>query len=241
MFSREFYIFAGPSLPPDISPEHRITVLPPVVDGDLRRLAESTSPGAHIHIIDGVFGAAQAITITEIGDTLRAGFTLSGSTSMGALRAVEAAPLGMRGFGKIFREYLHGGRTQDADVALLHDAEGHPLTIPAVGMAALRRTLAVIPHSAAARAIDHLESLHYSERSEIRVRAELQKAGVDLSRPCGPNAPQARLQSMHDVKVDDARGALKELFAWEASPLAIRTRGNDSFPTPGGFECLLRR
>jgi TfuA-like protein len=43
-----------------------------------------------------------------------------GLSSMGAIRAREMAPLGMRGFGRVYARFMESGDFQDDEVALLH-------------------------------------------------------------------------------------------------------------------------
>jgi hypothetical protein len=56
-------------------------------------------------IVDGKFFQSVAVSPNEIMDAIRCGVRVYGSSSMGALRAVELAAFGMVGFGKIF-EYI---------------------------------------------------------------------------------------------------------------------------------------
>ncbi|MET7640479.1 TfuA-like protein [Streptomyces sp. NPDC005438] len=134
----ELTVFVGPSLvgSPLATPCARLTV-PPIRDGDLTALINSPTPPARVLVVDGYFGAGQAVNLTEIRDTLRAGVHLYGCSSMGALRAVEAAPWGMTGLGKVFAAYRDSIRTQDENVALLHDEDYQPLTVPTVNLDAL--------------------------------------------------------------------------------------------------------
>lgn len=54
-----------------------------------------------VGIIDGLFYQALAVTAGEIMDAIRCGLKVYGSSSMGAMRAVELEPFGMIGCGKI--------------------------------------------------------------------------------------------------------------------------------------------
>lgn len=82
-------------------------------------------------------GAGQAVNLTEIQEATRRGVRMYGCGSMGALRAVEAAPWGMTGLGAVHDSYRRGLRTEDENVALLHDDTYQPLTVPTVNLDAL--------------------------------------------------------------------------------------------------------
>jgi hypothetical protein len=89
---------------------------------------------------------------------------------MGASRAREMAPLGMRGFGRVCARFFAEEDFQDDEVALLHEPSRpyRPLTEPLVhlreALAALAREGVVAP--AAAEAVVHdLKSRWYGERT----------------------------------------------------------------------------
>lgn len=102
-----------------------IRILPPAKSGSLDKLAESwAATGGPLTslaavIIDGEFGEAQALSLSEIRTYLQGGGSwLAGATSIGALRAVECRNIGMIGLGRIYRDYLTGRRVRDSDVAV---------------------------------------------------------------------------------------------------------------------------
>lgn len=113
-------VFAGPTLPAAevvaLLPGAR--VLPPVRHGDL--LGLDLTSGDRVLIIDGVFWQTAAVRHREILHLLRQGVIVSGSSSMGALRAAELHRFGMRGFGEIFRLYRDGAVEGDDEVAVVH-------------------------------------------------------------------------------------------------------------------------
>lgn len=73
----------------------------------------------------GSFGVngANILTFKEILDLLHRGVHVWGASSMGALRAAELAPFGMRGFGRVFESYVQGEIEGDDEVAVLHAPE----------------------------------------------------------------------------------------------------------------------
>ncbi|SBT42605.1 TfuA-like protein [Micromonospora auratinigra] len=138
-------VFIGPSLPADevdrLLPD--AVVLPPVAHGDLLRL--DVGPGDRVLIVDGFFLQHPPVRHREILDLLDRGVTVAGAASMGALRAAELWPFGMRGVGEVFRLYRDGVVTGDDEVAVVHGpAEyGHRiLSEPLVNVrVALRRAV----------------------------------------------------------------------------------------------------
>lgn len=116
-------VFAGPT----ISQEQICALVPsaevhpPVASGDLLRL--SLAPGDLAAIIDGFYFQSGAVRHKEILALLKHGVHVWGAASMGAMRAAELAPLGMRGFGKIFNAYVHGEIEGDDEVAVLHASD----------------------------------------------------------------------------------------------------------------------
>src|ERR1700745_3074106 len=94
-------VFIGPTLAPEeVAAAGDFISLPPVSQGDVYRAARSR-PRA-IGIIDGYFSGAPSVWHKEILWALSRGIAVFGSASMGALRAAELHPFGMRGVGRIF-------------------------------------------------------------------------------------------------------------------------------------------
>jgi hypothetical protein len=131
---KEVVVFLGPSLP--VARARAVldaTFLPPARQGDVFRVL-ALEPRV-IVLIDGVFEAVPSVWHHELRAALASGVHLLGASSMGALRAAELEPFGMKPVGRIAREYARGERLDDADVVLLHgDAESgyRPLTVPFV-------------------------------------------------------------------------------------------------------------
>lgn len=111
-------LFAGPSLHstnPDLT---GIVLRGPAMQGDIAR-AVLDGAGA-IGLVDGYFEAVAAPWHKEILYALAEGVTVLGASSMGALRAAECAPFGMRPVGSIAGAYCSGALDDDAAVALAH-------------------------------------------------------------------------------------------------------------------------
>lgn len=110
-------VFLGPTLTADDATSILdVTVLPPVRLGDVYRAVSRLRPRA-IGIVDGYFQWAPAVWHKEILWAIGQGVHVFGAASMGALRAAELAPFGMRGVGSIFEAYRDGrfedGRFED--------------------------------------------------------------------------------------------------------------------------------
>lgn len=117
---QDVIIYLGPSLPVDEAERIlRADYRPPVRRVDLPLLI-SEKPRI-VGIIDGVFFEEAAVGHREILTVLRAGITVVGASSMGALRAAELEPFGMIGIGEVFRMYRDGIIESDDEVALMCD------------------------------------------------------------------------------------------------------------------------
>jgi hypothetical protein len=177
-------IFTGPSLPQaEVSARLAATVMPPARQGDIWRAVRAHRPLA-IGLIDGLFFHEPAVWHREILWALAEGVHVFGAASMGALRAAELAPFGMRGVGRVFESFRSGlwpGFSEpfedDDEVAVIHaPAElGHaPLSD---AMVDLRDTLlaasadGVITEAEAQALARRLKALPFGERSFPRLLA----------------------------------------------------------------------
>ena len=163
-------IFAGPSLPPRLRPALAgVEWRPPVRQGDLY-LAALQRP-ALIVIIDGYFERVPTVWHKEILWAMAEGIHVYGAASTGALRAAELADFGMKGVGRIYRQFHNGELTDDDEVAVLH---GPPevgyvqLTEPMVDVrVTIERAVehGVITSELAAPLVEIAKSLFYKERT----------------------------------------------------------------------------
>jgi len=125
---RKVVVYAGPT----ISPDEVRTVLPgaevrpPAARGDL--LADQWRPGEVAVVIDGYFRERRSVNHKEILWLLGQGADVVGAASMGALRAAELAPYGMRGVGEVYGMYTSGEIDGDDEVGVLHGPaeKGYP-------------------------------------------------------------------------------------------------------------------
>lgn len=120
----DLVLFVGPTMATSARARalaRRLRVRRPVRRGDLARLAAKTRKPGIVAIVDGVFHGTLAVGHAEIREAMERGWQVWGLSSMGAIRAREMAPLGMRGFGAVFARFREDGDFQDDEVALLHE------------------------------------------------------------------------------------------------------------------------
>lgn len=213
-------VFAGPTLPrrPDGAWRTLLAgcdLRPPARRGDIL-IALADAPHTLV-LLDGYYYTVPSVTHKELLYALDAGVRVVGAASLGALRAVELAPFGMGGVGRVFEAYRSGALDGDDEVALLHapaESGYRPLTLALVEVRfALERLVAerIVPAAAATRMVDALKALPFTQREPQRV--------AELARTLGSKAGEALLRQLAatSVKQDDARLAL-ELAATPAPP-----------------------
>ncbi|MCO6009942.1 TfuA-like protein [Actinoallomurus purpureus] len=194
------YLFVGPSLPDaaDLLTMDDITVLPPVEAGDLLRLAPRQ--GDVVGIIDGYFHHTRAVRHKEILTLLDAGVQVLGAAGMGALRAAELDTFGMRGVGRIYRDYRQGRLTADDEVALSHgptEERYRPISEPLVN---IRATLhlclqeGVLDESTAGQLVADLSRRPYRMRSYPELIRLAREAGM----------PEASVQALQHLSATRA-------------------------------------
>jgi len=107
---------------------------PPVKRNDINILMDKGGPDI-IGIIDGIFFDRAAVAHREIIRAIKAGVTVVGGCSMGALRASELDTHGMIGVGRIYEWYRDGIVESDDEVAVtFHPETLEPLSVPLVNM-----------------------------------------------------------------------------------------------------------
>jgi hypothetical protein len=223
-------VFVGPTMPAAeaaaLLPAAQIR--PPVCHGDLLRL--EAGPGDRILIIDGLFLQAASIRHREILYLLQRGVTVAGSSSMGALRAAELWPFGMRGFGEVFRLYRDGVIDGDDEVAIVHGTaeDGHrSYSDPLVSIRiALRDATAagVIGGQEAQLMLDLATAMPFRSRS-FRALDRVARGHV----PSGTADAFAAWTSAHDTDAKAADARLMLTAAAAADP-ALRPAGADDQP-----------
>jgi hypothetical protein len=118
-------VFVGPTLRLDIAQKILdADFRPPAKKGDFFRLASLPQGRSIVGLIDGVFLHDYPPSPIEVYQlTLLRNFIVAGSSSLGALRAVELEKFGMIGVGKVFDIYKKRILFADDEVAVTY-AEG---------------------------------------------------------------------------------------------------------------------
>ncbi|MEV4443790.1 TfuA-like protein, partial [Streptomyces sp. NPDC049577] len=115
-------VFLGPSLDhASAARELDAEFLPPVARGDIDALLARPGRPPAVGIVDGRFLGSLCVSPKEVLRAVDQGVPVYGSSSMGALRAVECAPYGMTGVGRVFDAYASGEVDEDDEVALVYD------------------------------------------------------------------------------------------------------------------------
>ncbi|MCA0928200.1 TfuA-like protein [Ruegeria profundi] len=203
-------VFVGPTLSPETVAGHLdATILPPVRQGDVYRVAQQ-NPSA-IGIIDGYFEGVPSVWHKEILWAIEQEIPVFGSASMGALRAAELADFGMIGVGRIFEDFYNGVLHDDDEVAVLHSPAElgfQPLSEP---MVSIRATVAqaqasgLLPSETAAEIVRTAKTMQYRQR----IWAEIIAMAKDLPGVAEFNdwLPTGRI----DAKAEDARAMLTRM------------------------------
>lgn len=160
-------VFAGPSLARVSDPEGWRQG--PARQGDVYRAALRGLEA--IGLVDGYFEAVPSVWHKEVLFALSRGIHVFGAASIGALRAVELAPFGMYGVGRVFEAFRDGTLVDDDEVALLHgpaEAGYPPVTEAMVNIRATLEAAILAGVIGAAAAVDlaaRAKSMFYKERT----------------------------------------------------------------------------
>ncbi|SMF37858.1 TfuA-like protein [Pseudobacteriovorax antillogorgiicola] len=174
------HIYSGTSIQIASSSDD-IVVHPPIARGCLRESRFKCND--RILIIDGFFHQKEAVDLTEIRRLIGIGVSIAGASSMGALRAVEAQSLGMKGFGHIYRWIRRQIIVDDEIVAQLVDPRNfQPITFALVDVIYALRTLKyrkLIDFRQYSELVSVVSERHYTERDLDMLRTAMRKVGAD--------------------------------------------------------------
>ncbi len=203
-------VFVGPTLPAGEAARllPGAEIRPPVAVGEilgmlrrrgLRRLA----------IIDGYFERMAAVWHKEILLALEKGIEVWGASSMGALRAAELAPFGMRGVGAIYEAFRSGELCADDEVAVAHlpgEAGYRAVSDALVNLRFGIRSAPGLTKAVRARLVELATARYYRERSWAQLVTDGRADGL-------PAAQLARLAAWDkpDAKRADAEALLTTL------------------------------
>lgn len=165
-------VYVGPTLPADavrkILPA--ATVMPPAAVGDILR-ASRRRDVARIALIDGYFERMAAVWHKEILVAIERGIEVWGAASMGALRAAELHPFGMRGVGTIYQWYKRGVITADDEVAVAHLPAEYGYRATSDALVNIRYSLQ--DHKRRDALLARAQATFYRERSWAKLRTGL--------------------------------------------------------------------
>ncbi|GAA1861089.1 TfuA-like protein [Asanoa iriomotensis] len=182
-------VFVGPSLHGAAALKRTdIEFLPPVRRGDIDALLARAAPPPVIGIIDGAFFQSLSVSPKEVLRAIDAGVRTYGSSSIGALRAVECAPYGMVGVGRIYQEYQSGRINADDEVAITYDDEtGRAVSEPLVNLrfaVAAAEVAGVVDAALAGRFLVLAKRRYFPERTIALIMRDLVAEVGEAA--CGP-------------------------------------------------------
>jgi hypothetical protein len=162
-------VYVGPTLSAEETLSHLpgAVLRPSVKREDLYRDREA---GAAVFVLlDGIFAHTLSLSPREVVDVARDGALIVGASSMGALRAAECWPAGVRGVGSIYRLFRSGHFDTDDEVAVAFDPDD-PRRTCSVALVNVRyamsrgRRLKKVSGETAERILTAARQLHFSER-----------------------------------------------------------------------------
>lgn len=210
-------VYLGPTLPAAEAARllPGVEVHPPVSVGDVFGLLRRRDV-TRIAIVDGYFERMAAVWHKELLLALERGIEVWGAASMGALRAAELAPFGMRGVGAIYRAYARGLYTADDEVAIAHLPAEAGYRAVSDALVNLRDGIARAPMLSPRirpQLVELARARFYRERSWAQLIVDARAAGL-------PRRPLDALAAWPkpDRKAADARLLLRALA--RSAPLA---------------------
>lgn len=218
---RHVHVFAGPTLGGrdirSVLPD--AVVHPPVAAGDL--LSLPVAAGDTVVLIDGLVAAGRAVRHREILALLDQGVEVWGAGALGALRAVELQPLGMRPFGRVARLAARGILDADDEVAVDHDGpEGRwsARTAALVDVRGLSRRAfrgGLVDRETAEQVVSSARALPFRRRRWEEILGRAVEAGLDPEMAWRVEQLAARAPRLTHV---DALGCLEAVRRRQGAP-----------------------
>ncbi len=204
-------VFLGPSLPV----ARAETILKasyhaPAKMGDVYRILASGVKT--IVLIDGLFHQNASIWHRELMEALENGVEVIGASSMGALRAAELQPFGMKGYGRVFEWYDSGFLDGDDEVALLHAGEEHEYKAFSDPLVNIRHSLLQAVQHRLIRPEQEQALLHIAKNTVYSARTYQMLLESDECKAWSSAKKQTLIQFLkkesHNLKQQDALGVL---------------------------------
>jgi hypothetical protein len=184
----------------------------------------SEQPPTHVGIIDGQFLQYPSISPKEILAAMDDGVRFFGASSMGALRAVELAPYGMVGVGRIYELYRSGEIDADDEVAVAFDevqVRSEPMVNMRIAVAAAVEQGAVSA-AGASSFLAAAKSLYFAQRTH---RAAFHAVGNELDPDERDSLARYLDTRAPDAKREDALEMLTRMRNEMAGPQSGARRG----------------
>lgn len=236
-------VYGGPTLSAAdvraVLPEAEVR--PPAGRGDL--LAEHWRPGDVAVIVDGYFRERRSVGHKEILQVLAEGAEVVGAGSMGALRAAELAPCGMRGIGVVYEMYAAGEIDGDDEVGVLHGPAEMGYPAQTAALVNLRygcdegAETDLVPLDTGRRIVAAAKALPFTHRGWKDIERALDDQDHDALR----TVEEMIGSGVWDVKRLDAMAALRAVADRGAEPPAPRLAADVSFTGISRTQTLIRR
>lgn len=170
-------VYLGPSLPAEEAKKILPDAIcrPPAKQSDILSDVVNERPGI-IVLIDGLFHQNLSVWHKEILYALSQGIHVIGASSMGALRAVECERFGMVGIGSVFEWYQSQKVMPYDEVAVAHDEDGNPLSMPLIEVRFTLENMVVggdISANVADRIIDEFKSEYFPDRTTLLIPEDI--------------------------------------------------------------------
>lgn len=206
-------VFVGPTLTAQAAAAilPRASIQPPAGVGDILAVATDKKRPSRIVLIDGYFEGMAAVWHKELLLALERGIAVYGAASMGAIRAAELAPFGMRGAGAIYKDFKAGRLIGDDEVAVAHLPPAQGYRAVSEAMVNIRYGLALATRQKVISAATAKALIGLAKRRFYRDRswARLLEDGAHLPKI---DRLRAWIPTRHlDRKALDAGGLLEQL------------------------------
>lgn len=224
------HVFAGPALTGrEVRAVLPDAVLhPPAAAGDLVTLA--ATPGDTVVLLDGLMAAGRAVRHKEILALLDAGVEVWGAAGLGALRAAELHPFGMRPFGRVARLVIRGVLDGDDEVAVDHEgAEGRwaARSVALVDVRAVARWChrrGLVDRETADAVVSAARALPHTRRRWDEILGGAVEAGLDAEMAWRVEQVSGRAQPVRLTR-QDALGCLHAVRRRHGAPPRARLGG----------------
>jgi hypothetical protein len=207
-----------------LAPVREITVAPPAERGDVEKARKDGYE--RIVLVDGYFYQHLSVGHRELRHAIDSGIRVVGMASLGAIRAVELASLGMVGYGRVYAAFAGNPSLPDDEVALLH-ASTEPYRAASEPLIHLRAWLSWLTEQRFVTVADRDGVLDQLTRCWFGDRT-IAGTCMELSRRCG--VPVRQLHAWA-AGFDRHRWKAKDWRDFEAAELGItQSEARDPLP-----------